>query len=130
MLYNKLIINHFSQGTDSDMTTAVYSYKTGSNNVRITFSSDLSVSSTGFLATWKVVRRNDMVSDLGVKNFFKNDTGVFCKNKSLEENTGWIENMGFNVEENVEAIKFERDSPVDCWFSIVAPGKKKFMFYI
>ena len=125
-----MITNHFSQGTDSDITTTVYSYKTGSNNLRITFASDLSVSSTGFLATWKVVRRNDMVSDLGVENFFKNDTGVFCKNKSLEENAGWIANMGFNVDKNVEAIKFERDSPVDCWFSIVAPGKKNFVFYL
>lgn len=105
------------------MASTVYSYKTGSNNIRITFTSDLTVSSTGFSATWKVVRRKDLVHDLGAENFFQNNTGVFCKNKTLEENSGWIENMGFDVEENVEAIKFEQDHPVDCWLSIVAPGK-------
>ena len=31
--------------------------------------------------------------------------------------------MGYAVEEKVEAIKFEYDTPVDCWLSIVAPGK-------
>lgn len=105
------------------MTATVYSYKTGSNTLRITFTSDLSISSTGYSATWEIVRRNSLVEDLGNENFFSNSTGLFCINKTLEENSGWIENMGFGVEENVEAIKFEHDSPVDCWFSIVAPGK-------
>ena len=113
----------FSQGTTSGRVSTVYSYKTGSNNLRITFTTDLSVSSTGFYATWEVVRRNRLVDDLGVENFYKNDTGIFCKNKTMEDNSGWIQNMGFDVPENVEAIKFEHDSPVDCWFSITAPGR-------
>ena len=101
----------------------MYSYRTGSNNLRITFTSDLSVSSTGFHATWKVVRRNSLIGDLGTENFYKNNTGTFCKNKTLEENSGWIESLGYHVEENVEAIKFEQDTPIDCWLSIIAPGK-------
>ena len=105
------------------MISTVYSYKTGSNNLRISFTTDLSVASTGFYATWEVVRRNNLVDDLGVENFYRNDTGIFCKNKTLEENSGWIQNMGFDIPENVESIKFEHDRPVDCWFSITAPGR-------
>ena len=114
----------FSHGIGKFESSAVFSYKSGSNNLRLTFSSDLSVSSTGFHATWKAVRRHNLRTDLGHKNFYKNDTGIFCKNKTIEENLGWIESLGYGVSRDVEGIKFEESFKVDCWMSVVAPGKE------
>ena len=81
------------------------------------------MSSTGFHATWKAVRRNDLIKDLGRENFYKNNTGTFCKNRTVEENSGWIRSLGYGVDGDTEAIKFEEDAPVDCWTSIIAPGR-------
>ena len=52
---------------------------------------------------------------------------MLCKNKTLVQNSGWIESLGYDVDENVEAVKFEQDTPLDCWISITAPGRAKEM---
>ena len=87
------------------------------------FSSDSSVSFTGFHATWKAVRKGNLMSDLGTKNFFGNNSSTLCKNRTLVQNSGWIESLGYSVHEDVEVVKFEQDMPLDCWISIIAPGR-------
>ena len=102
----------------------MYTYKTKANNIRLTFSSDLSVSSTGFHATWKAVRKRYLTVDGDLEDISENNGYTLCKNRTVVQNSGWIESPGFNVDESVEAAKLEEDTPVDCWLTLIAPGKE------
>ena len=115
-----------SQETETSTFRSVYTHKTKENSLRLTFLSDFSVSSSGFHATWKAVRKRHFTNQTGTQDVSSKNGYIQCKNRTIAQNSGWIESPGFYVDEDIEAARLEKDTPVDCWITLIAPGKKYF----
>ena len=53
---------------------------------------------------------------------------MFCFNQTLVKNHGWIQSPGFDVDPALDGVMIAQPLEMDCWITLIAPGK--FSHYI
>ena len=76
----------------------------------VTLKTDSSIAKPGFKAFWtaQLPRPPPMMK---------------CQNKTIVQNTGWLQSPGYEIDPLLDGVKIEQESPVDCWLTLQAPGK-------